>query len=154
MGQVVGFTDLKVDQRVKVKGQAGEGGKFIAVEVGIKPQDDEVSLEAKIQGVDLQKNSLKIMSRDLAISNNVMIKNIPRQLVTLRELKAGDVVKIKGNYSRANGFVPAKIKMQEPRGFTIDELQGPIGKIDQAGKTLELLGFTIVVNEKTEIEGF
>jgi len=154
MEKTIGFNSLKVGQRVKVKGKPAEGDNFSALEVSIKPGDDEAALEGKIQSLDLGKNTLRLMNRDFALNGSVEIKNVQRQPITLKNLKAGDIVKLKGSYSAAKGFSPVKAKMQEPKGFNIEELQGKIDKIDPEKKNLGLLGFTVMINDKTEIEGF
>lgn len=153
MGQIIGFKDLKVGQRIKIKGQMANEGKLTAVEINVKPDDPEMCIESKLQAVELERNSLRLLNRDFVIGGSAIIKNLPRQVVALKDLKVGDVVKMKGTYSAARGFVAEKIKVQEPRGFRIDELQGAIDKIDREANTIEVLGFTIGVNEKTEIEG-
>jgi hypothetical protein len=153
MSQIVGFNELKIGQRVKVKGQAIEGGNFTALAVVAKPEEEDVSLEGKLQGVDVQRNTLRIMHRDFAVGGNALIKNLARQDVGLQDLKTGDVIKVKGKYAPASGFVPLKIKVQEPKGFAIDELQGAINKIDREANTIEVIGLTIALNEKTEIDG-
>jgi hypothetical protein len=154
MEKTIGFNNLKVGQRVKVKGKPAEGNSFSALEISIKPGDEESALEGKIQSLDPEKNVLRLMNRDFVLNGSVEIKNVQRQAITLKNLKAGDIVKLKGPYSAANGFAPVKAKMQEPKGFNIEELQGHINKIDAAAKTLDVLGFAVAVNDKTEIEGF
>ncbi|MCG3119076.1 MAG: hypothetical protein ALAOOOJD_01404 [bacterium] len=154
MEKTIGFNNLKVGQRVKVKGKPADGNNFSALEVSIKPGDEECALEGKIQSLEVEKNSMRLMNRDFVLNGSVEIKNVQRQPITLKNLKAGDLVKLKGPFSEATGFAPVKVKMQESKGFNIEELQGGITKIDAATKTLEVLGFTIIVNDKTEIEGF
>lgn len=153
MSQIVGFNELKIGQRVKVKGQALEGGKFTALEIVVKPDEEDVSFEGKLQSVELQTRTMRVMQRDFSVQSGVLIKNLARQDVGLDGLKVGDVIKVKGNYSPVRGFVPLKIKVQEPRGFAIDELQGAINKIDREANTIEVTGVAIALNEKTEIDG-
>jgi len=153
MDKVNGFTTLQVGQRIKVKGKPGSNGSFAALEVSIKPADEDVALEGKIQGVDLQKNALRLMNRDFVLLDGIDIKDVQRQAITLKDLKVGEVVKLKGKFSIAEGLKPGKVKLQESKHFSIEELQGDIDKIDPANKTLDVLGFVVSVNEKTEIEG-
>lgn len=154
MEKTIGFNNLKVGQRVKVKGKPAEGNGFTALGINIKAGDDECALEGKIQSLNPAGNALRLLNRDFMVNGGVEIRNVQRQPITLQNLKVGDIVKLKGPYSEAQGFAPAKVKIQEPKGFNIEELQGKIDQIDTAGKTLEVLGFTVVVNDKTEIEGF
>lgn len=154
MEKTIGFNNLKVGQRLKVKGKPAEGNNFAALGISIKAGDDECTLEGKIQSLDAASNSLRLLNRDFKLNGGVEIKNVQRQPITLQNLKAGDFVKMKGPYAQTSGFAPVKIKAQEPKGFNVEELQGKIDKIDAAGKTLEVLGFTVSVSDKTEIEGF
>ncbi|MDZ7291893.1 MAG: DUF5666 domain-containing protein [candidate division KSB1 bacterium] len=154
MDKIIGFSDLRVGQRVKIKGKSTEGESFLALEVSVKPDEEGAAMEGRIQRLDMQKNLLRLLNRDLMLTNGVEIKNLLRQPITLKDLKVGDVVKVKGTYSPAKGFLPAKVKMQESKGFNIEEIQGHIQKIDSAKNALEVCGITITLNEKTEIEGF
>lgn len=154
MSEIIGFNTLKVGQRVKVKGRSDKSGSFLALEVSVKPSDEIVAIEGKVQNIDLQKNMLQMLNRTFVLPNDVEIKNVQRQSITLKELKVGDVVKLKGTFSSATGFRPAKVKLQESKGYSIEELQGEISQIDQVNKTLHVLGIPVVINEKTEVEGF
>ncbi len=154
MAATIGFTNLKTGQRVKVKGKPASNGSFEAMEVELKPPDDTAALEGKIQSLDAQKNSLRLMNRDFAIASGVEIKNAQRQSINMAALRVGDIVKLKGNYSATQGFMPVKVKMQEPKGFGIEELQGNIDKIDADKKTLDILGFSVIATDKTEIVRF
>ncbi|MDZ7364016.1 MAG: DUF5666 domain-containing protein [candidate division KSB1 bacterium] len=154
MGEIIGFNTLKIGQRVKVKGKADKSGNFLALEVSVKPPDEQVAIEGKVQSLDLQKNTLHVLNREFALTNGVEIKNVQRQSIALKDLKVGDVVKLKGTFAAAEGFRPLKVKLQESKGFSIEELQGDITQIDPATKTLHVLGIPVVASEKTEIEGF
>lgn len=154
MGEIIGFNTLKIGQRVKVKGKPDKSGHFLALEVSVKPPDEQVAIEGKVQSIDPHKNALHVLNREFALTNGVEIKNVQRQSITLKDIKMGDVVKLKGTFSAATGFQPAKVKLQESKGFSIEELQGDISQIDAASKTLHILGIPVVLNEKTEVEGF
>jgi hypothetical protein len=154
MGEIIGFNTLKVGQRVKVKGKADKSSNFLALEISVKPPDENVAIEGKVQSIDPQKNVLQLLNRDFVLSNGVEIRNVQRQNIALKDLKAGEVVKLKGTFSAAAGFQVVRVKMQESKGFSIEELQGEVSAIDPANKTLHVLGIPVVVNEKTEIEGF
>lgn len=153
MSEIVGFNDLKIGQRVKVKGQAGEDGKFKALGVIVKPEEDDVSLEGKLQGLDAARYAIRVMHREFNVERGALIKNLARQDVGLEQLKVGDMIKVKGRFSPAGGFVPVKIKVQQPKGFAIDELQGTINKIDREAQMIDVIGFAVALNEKTEIDG-
>jgi hypothetical protein len=126
----------------------------VAWEISIKNPDDQAKIEGVIQRLDHHKNTLRIFNRDFALPGDIQVKGLQHNLIGLKELKTGDVVKLKGKYSASNGLLPEKIILKETMGFNVDELHGTIGEIHRAQKTLELAGFKVVVNEKTAIEGF
>ncbi len=152
MSESTGFGNLKVGQHVKVKGQPDAKGNFLAVEISVKPPDENVALEGKVQAVEASKNLLRLLNRDFILPNGIEMKSIQRQSITLRDLKVGDVVKLKGAYH--GGFTPAKVKMQESKGFSVEELQGDIESVNANDHTLQVLGFTVITDAKTELEGF
>lgn len=153
MEKTMSLNSLQIGQRVKVKGRPGGDGTFQALEVSVKPPDDQVAIEGKIQALDAQQNSLRLMNRDFVLPAGAEIKDVQRQSVPLSKLKIGEVVKLKGTYSATAGLRIERVKMQESKGFSIEELQGDINKIDPEKKTLDVLGITVVLSEKTEIEG-
>lgn len=154
MEKIIGFNDLKVGQRVKVKGKPGESGTFAALEISVKAPAEYSEIEGLIQSFDAQKNALRIMNRDLTLAGNVEVKTLQPSPSGLQALKAGDMIKLKGKYSEAQGFVPEKIKVKQSFGFNVEELQGDINKIDYENKTLQVNGFAVAANAKTTIEGF
>lgn len=154
MAATIGFGNLKVGQRVKVKGKPGNNGDFEALEVEIKPPDDSASLEGRIQNLDGQKKVLRLMNRDFVVANGCEIKSAQRQTINLSALHVGDIVKLKGSYTPDQGFKPVKVKVQEPKGFGIEELQGSIDNIDVEKRTLGILGFAVMATDKTEIVRF
>lgn len=148
-----GFGSLKVGQRVKVKGRPDAQGNFQAVEINVKPPDENIALEGKVQAVDPAKNLLRLLNRDFILPNGIELKNIQRQSIALRDIKAGDLVKLKGAYHAGNGgFAPAKVKMQENKGFSVEELQGNIEAINAETNSLQVLGFNVVTSAKTKTE--
>jgi hypothetical protein len=148
-----GFGSLKVGQRVKVKGRPDAQGNFQAVEINVKPPDENVAFEGKVQAVEPAKNLLRLMNRDFILPDGIELKNIQRQNIALRDLKPGDLVKLKGSYHAGDrGFVPAKVKMQENKGFSVEELQGSIEAINAETNSLQVLGFNVVTSAKTKTE--
>ncbi|MDQ7053603.1 MAG: DUF5666 domain-containing protein [candidate division KSB1 bacterium] len=154
MAEVLGLTQLKVGQRVKIKGNPGANGDFRALEVNVKPGEDPAVMEGKIQAVDPENRTIRIMNREIKLGENVEIKNIHRQPISFEDLQEGDLIKLKGGYSESEGFVPKKAKLQIFKGFDIEELQGYINRIDAHTGVLDVLGFQVVVDSDAEIEGF
>jgi len=150
----VNLNDLKVGQRVKVKGKPGEGNKFVALEISQKAPKDQAEIEGVLQAIDPGNNSVRILNHEFCLPADLNIQDLQRNSITLGDLKSGELVKLKGKYSQADGLASEKLKMKETMGFMVEELQGTIDKIDPAGKRLDVVGFTVVVNDKTVIEGF
>lgn len=154
MEAIVGLSELKVGQRVKVKGRHDSSGDFNAMEVKVKPSDDNASVEGKIQAVNPANNTITLLNREFEIGGDAEIKDLLRNSIQLQELKEGDFVKLKGEYSPENGFHVAKVKMQQFTGFEVDELQGFINGVDGENQALDILGFTVKLDKNTEVEGF
>jgi len=140
LDQIIGFDDLKIGQRVKIKIKPGKDGALVALKIRARDPDEEIEIEGLIQGIDQQKNTLRLLNRDFTLPD-----------YGLNGLKAGDRVKLKGMFSETQGFMPEKIKMKETTNFKTEEVQGDINKIDREKKTLEVIGFTVIVNENTII---
>jgi ADP-heptose:LPS heptosyltransferase/glycosyltransferase involved in cell wall biosynthesis len=151
MDKIIRVNDLKVGQRVKVKGKLGKDGAFVALEISMKPLEDHAEIEGLIRSIDFQKNTLRLLNREFVLPDGIAIKDLQGNIIGLKDLRAGDMVKLKGKYSEPQGFVLEKIKMQEITSFDLEELQGDIRNIDQERRALDVIGFTVVVNEKTKI---
>lgn len=149
-----GFGELKVGQRLKVKGTpAADGKSFTALEIALKEQKDQAEIEGLVQGVDPSTSTLRIANMDIVIPTDAVVKNTSKMEIDLGDLREGDVVKVKGPYHASSKFVPEKVKMKESMGFNIEELQGTIDQVDEATHTFAMIGVQVVVTEKTSIEG-
>ena len=146
-----GFEELKVGQRLKVKGTPGsDGGTFSALEIAAKEQKDQAEIEGLVQNVDCAGRTLRVVNMDFAVPPGTVIKDVSKREIDLENLSEGDVVKVKGQYGTS--FITAKVKMKESMGFHIEELQGNIDSIDAAAHTIEMVGMKVIVTEKTSIE--
>ena len=155
MHYFIGFEELEVGQRLKIKGKLDGGGEFMALEISMKAPKDQAEIEGMVQDIDHQEKTLRILNREVALSNGIGIRDLQGHVLGLEGLKVGDMVKLKGKYSESQGFIPARIKMKETMAsFNIEELQGVINEVDQEKKTLNVVGFTVAISEKTTIEGF
>jgi ADP-heptose:LPS heptosyltransferase len=149
MDQSIEFNDLKVGQRVKVKGSPDEDAVFVALKIGLVAPADDSEIEGLIQSIDHRKNTLRLLNRDFILLDGITVKDSHRNIIGLKDLKVGDSVKLKGKYSGPEGFVPKKIKRQETTGFDLEELQGNIDKIDREKKILNVVGFTVRARNNT-----
>lgn len=147
------FSALKQGQWVKVKGMT-ENGDFVAHKIKIRPAAEQSIMEGKLQDISTADNSVTLLNVSLPVSSDIDIKNAERQFVALENLKVGEIIKVKGNYSAENGFKPEKLKLQESKGIDYNELQGFIDSLDEIAKTLNVVGVNVGLHDKTEIEGF
>ncbi|MDZ7266770.1 MAG: DUF5666 domain-containing protein [candidate division KSB1 bacterium] len=154
MPRINGLQHLKIGQRVKIKGRSEPDGTFLALDITPKPGDYEAEFEGVVQRLDPERHVLRLLNRDIAVPATALIKDVTRQETGWQAIQPGDLVKVKGTYSRAYGFLPAKLKVKERRGFAIEELQGAIQSIDPEAGTLDIIGVTVRLSEKTIFEGF
>ncbi len=153
MYEFTGFSDCKAGLMVKMKGKRDARGAFVAHSITLNDRAEEAVIEDSIQSIDYEQNTLRILDCEIAIPNAIQIKDLQRNAIGLQDLKAGNRVKLIGTYLVSSPLVPEKIKMKETGGFNVAELQGVIERIDFEKKTLEVLGFVVVVDERTAYYG-
>jgi hypothetical protein len=148
--QRLGFNDLQVGQMVKVKVIPGDG-VWVAQEISVEAPVDRAEIEGFIQSLGHPPNLLRLLHREFALPDSIAVKDLQRHPTNLKNLKVGDRVKLTGTYAAPAGFVPEKIKVQAATDSGLEELRGAISKLDRETKTLEVVGFTVAVNEDTMI---
>jgi hypothetical protein len=148
-----GFDELKVGQRVKIKGTPGDAGTFTALEIAVKEPKDEAELEGVVQAVDPAARRLRVLNMDFELPGEVVVKDLMKAEIDIGGLAVGDVVKVKGDYHPSTGFIPVKVKMKENLGFAAEEIQGVIDSVDPEHHRFQTVGVTVIVTEKTSIEG-
>lgn len=147
-----GFDHLETGQFLKISGKFCGDGRFLAVEISIEPGGEESEIEAPLQALDLRNGKLYLCNLEIRLAEDVELKDLEQNAISWNELKPGDLVKVKGRYSKPLGFVPAKVKLREMREFNIEQIQGVIDRIDPVSRTLEVNGISVWVNGKTHIE--
>ena len=148
-----GFDELKLGQRLKVKGTPNaDGSTFTALEIAAKEHKDISEVEGLVQAVDASGGRLRLVNRNFSVPDSAVIKDTMKTEIGLDGLKEGDVVKVKGAYEPGSPFLASKVKMKESMGFNIEEMQGCIDSIDIDSHRFEMIGVTILVTEKTSIE--
>src|SRR3990172_5459450 len=148
MAEGMRFEDLKVGQRVKVKGKLDGNGRLVAQEVKVKPYEDEASVLGQIQTVDPHRKTVRVLNRELPMPEGISVKGLSEPMPNWQSLKAGDWIKVKGAYVSSGRFEPEKITMKDALADLPEELRGPIDRIDQSGKTLEVLGCTVATTQE------
>ena len=145
--------ELQVGQMLKVSGKFREGKGFLGVKITLELPNEEATLEGLVQNIDLQRRTLRLFDQDIALRNGVEVRDLELGSLGLGDLQVGQMVKVKGCYDDAKGFVPRKVKRGYTMEFNIEEIHGLINKLDVQKRTLEVNGITAVVASNAIIEG-
>jgi broad specificity phosphatase PhoE len=143
---------LTVGQWVKVRGAAVHDGNFIALEVIPRAAKKHAGLEGIIQSINHRQSTLRIVNKDIWLPKDIPVRTEPLEERGLAHLREGDAVKISGRWQR-NEFVPEKIKVKSIRGFSLEEIEGPISNVDPVFKRFHTLGLAVMLHDKTSVEG-
>ena len=148
------FEAIKVGQRVKVKGEPQTDGPITATEVSYKSPKNQTEIEGKVQFVDPGSRKIRILNRTYTLPEDVAVKNLQRATAGLEDIREGMRVKMTGNYSASSGFTALRIKMIESIGIEPQEIQGFVDDLDAVDQRLHVSGFTIMLDDHTEVKGF
>ena len=151
--EATGECDLQVGQWVKVRGAAALDGTFMALEVILKAAAKKrAGLEGAIQSINRSRRSLRLVNKEVVIPHSIPAKNGVATLISLADLHEGDPIKISGRW-RCGEFVPEKIKIKKVKGISLEEIEGPIDRIDPDSRNFNTLGLPVAITERTSIEG-
>lgn len=152
MYRPIGFKDLRVGQRVRLKGKLNEDGTFIALEIRVMEPGETSVIVGLIQRIHHHKYMLRIHNRDHSLPKTIAVKDLLCNNAHFADLAPESMVTLKGNYSPRRGFMPNQLKMKKTLGFNIDKLKGEIEEIKPDQRRLKILGYTVVVDKRTIIE--
>ncbi len=150
--QIIGFSELKVGQRVKLKGKIDEAGNFTAFEVSVRTHEENSSIVGLIKEIDYQNRTMTVLNHSFKVPETVAVVDTIQSDLDFSHLKKDSMVKIKVNYTPPNHLKPMLIKTRETLGFNIDKLKGEIEAIYPEDRRFRVLGFDIRLNPKTVIE--
>ncbi len=150
--QVIGFSGLKLGQRVKLKGKIDETGIFTAFEVSVRTHEENSSIVGLIKEIDYQNRTMTVLNHSFKVPENIEVVDTIHSDLDFNHLKKDAMVKIKVHYTPPNHLEPLLIKIRETLGFNIDKLKGEIEAIDRDKGCFRVLGFDIRLNPKTVIE--
>jgi broad specificity phosphatase PhoE len=139
-----------VGQWVKVRGAAADDGTFIALEVIVRAAKKRAGLEGIIQNVDYRQSTLHMVNKDIRVPEGVPIQNRLSDDMTLAQLHESDAVKVSGRW-QDDEFVPEKIKVKN-LGLNLEEIEGPISRINSDSRGFEALGLSVTMTERTSVE--
>ncbi len=141
---------LHVDQAVAITGKYLKGEGFLAVE--ISPGEAEAEITCPIHAFDAERRLLRIFEHTLALPPNVEVKGLNSDPNGVAALQAGLMIKLKGAFEPALGFVPEKVKLRETKEFNIEEVQGMITRIEREAQCIYVNGIKVLINDRTILE--
>ena len=153
MYQFRGMKYVQVGGEAKVVGFPGPDRTFNALEITLKIDNDLIRIEGLVQEIDHQAHSLRIANIDIDCPEDILVEDVAGAELLFSAIHRGDLVRIEGELDDRAEFVPIQIEKKERLDFNIDVLHGLIEEVDMDAKTFQMFGLTIIVSEKTSIEG-
>ncbi len=148
------FDNLRVGQKLKVRGTPGRDEEFLAFEIFLEDPADVAIVQGFVQSIDHQASTLRILNRDLILPGGVEVKDSQNRTSDQKAIKVTDRVRLWGKYSGAEGFMPENIKIMDSAAIGMEELRGIVSGIDREAGILQVNGFAVVANEKTRIGSY
>jgi len=155
--QVDIFATAKPGQWADIKGPYQKDNTIMAAKIkfvsgNISEGDCEIS--GKILAIDQEKREIRI-ARQVAIKcqKETEFKDKNGVAISFADLKVGMVVEAEGSYQKDGGFLAAEIEedeIKEEEEADYLSVFGKIEKADAAAKTVQIMGITFVVNDKTK----
>jgi hypothetical protein len=112
----------------------------------------QINLEAKVEAIDGVNNRVTLLGVSVQTTNNTVFLDERDKLSAfgLKDLRIGDDISVFGFMDLTTGAVIAEMLVREPLMFVETVwLGGPIKTVDVAARSLNLLGVTVMVDEKT-----
>ncbi len=147
-GMPMDFSDLRVGQNVKIKGDVSPAGVFNAAK--IKALRDEYSIEGVIEAINDVEMSITVLGVQgiATLASPVLDKD--GASVEFSSLRRGQLVQVKGSTRSDGGFHVEEIELLEADGKL--KLEGKIQSIDDAKGTVTVMGISIDVKKKNKIK--
>jgi hypothetical protein len=111
----------------------------------------EITLESQIENIDLNNNRITVLGMSLQITKHTVIMEADNlSSMTLNDLRIGDNITLFGFQELNSGRLVIELLVREAVVFDNHVwLEGPIKSVDTVTNTLNTLGLTISVDEKT-----
>jgi hypothetical protein len=146
------FSDLQIGMRVNVEGEYQPDGTLRARQISIKDDGEEDEIAARIEAVDAESGTLRLLGLTLRLGGGVEIKDVDKAPLGIEALSPGMRVKTKGHALGDGSFEPLKLKLRQAAPDDMDEIEGDITHLDPDSKALTVLGFRILCDADVEIE--
>jgi len=146
--------ELQLDVLVEVEGRVDVSNILIASRVKIIPLGN-IRVESTVDSVDLVNLSIVVQGQLFSLDEKTQLEDNSIAQITefsLNDLSPSDWVEIRG-YELNNVYTLTRLERDDPD--TDVRVQAPVDEngIDQANKTISILGITISTNAGTEYEG-
>ncbi len=150
--------DLAQDIELVVVGYWNAESVLVAEEIYFQEETShrsaagEISLNAKIEAIVPDNNRITLLGVSIQTTNHTVILEYAEKptSLSLSDLRIGDDITVFGFQELNSGALIAELLVREPMLFDNSVwLEGPINSVDTATRTLNSLGITIRVDEKT-----
>jgi lauroyl/myristoyl acyltransferase len=145
------IAELRVGDRVKVKGRLGEDGIFVALAVKIRPaaSGTRTRLRGAIERVDERSKVIRVLDRDIPVPAACRVADHTGKRISLGDVAVGRMLELTGTSPAQGRFVPSRIRLW-PDDW--DALEGTVQSVDANGRTFQVLGFTVATTEATKVK--
>ncbi|RMG63383.1 MAG: hypothetical protein D6715_11290 [Calditrichaeota bacterium] len=135
---------------VKISGKYRSGMGFLAVEIEYEMGSEWV-LESLLQGVDGDGARLRLCDRWWQIPAGCSFKDESGQMAALRQLRPGQLIKLKGKLGPEEDFKIEKVRVKETLEFNVEMLKGTIQQVHPEHGQLVLMGIPVYLDSRTVI---
>lgn len=158
--QPITFGDLAVGQLLEVEGNRLADGTLVASKVKKEDFDGNgcahlVEFSGPIASIDVATGVLSVGNRVVLVDATTELKDAAGNTITLDQFKAGDLVKVEGNFNAEGDVFACELKKRLHDGNGGDpgttRVFGDIGTIDTTALTFTIGDTTVEATAQTEI---
>ncbi len=146
--------DLRVGTRVEAEGRRIDDQTIAATEIELKAArsgTDEVF--GAITAVDVAENSLTVHGVRVRLTEKAALKHEDGTALALADFAVGQFAEAEGVFQHGRlEATEVERKTPKPDEQLMVELGGVVTKVSPGASTFEVLGITVMVNPKTQVE--
>lgn len=147
--EAIAFADLRVGQRVEIRGVKNADGTVEALEIHVEdpaPNEGEMQITGPV--VRVGEGSIQVVVFAFAVNESTVILDENGNPISLADIRVGFIVEVKAEV-RSDGSLEATRIQIEQRLFDEIEIRGTIRALTDTSITVG--GFTFLVNESTVV---